>query len=116
MDENYQLTILIPTLNEELCIKDFINDCKIGLEKCGINGQILIADSSTDKTPIIAKQNGAEVVTIKKKGLGRAYIDSIEKIKSKFVILGDADLTYDFKEIKFFYDKFLEGYEFVMGN
>jgi len=111
------LSVVIPAMNEELTIGLFIDWCKEGLEEAGItNGQILIIDSSTDKTPEIAESKGAEVLRVPKRGLGRAYIDAIPYIRGKYVIMGDADLTYDFRRLIPFLQKFEEGYEFVMGS
>ncbi len=110
------VSIVIPTLNEELTIGEFIDWCSEGLEKAGITGQILIIDSSTDSTPEIAKSKGTDVVCTPKRGLGRAYIDSIPHIKGRYVIMGDADLTYDFREIKPFIEMLEQGFEFVMGS
>jgi len=110
------ISIVIPALNEELTIGEFVDWCHDGLEKAGVTGQVLIVDSSTDNTPQIAAQKNAEVLSVPKRGLGRAYIDSLPGIKGKYVIMGDADLTYDFREIKPFIDKLNEGFEFVMGS
>lgn len=116
-DQNHPLiSIVIPTLNEELTISEFVDWCWEGIRKAGVTGQILIIDSSTDNTAQIAKSKGAEVVCVPKRGLGRAYIDSLPHICGRFVIMGDADLTYDFREILPFVEKFNEGYEFVMGS
>jgi glycosyltransferase involved in cell wall biosynthesis len=110
------LSIVIPTLNEELTIGEFIDWCWEGIQKAGVTGQILIIDSSTDNTAQIAKSKGAEVVCVPKRGLGRAYIDSLPYICGRFVIMGDADLTYDFRELWLFVEKMNQGYEFVMGS
>jgi glycosyltransferase involved in cell wall biosynthesis len=110
------ISIVIPTLNEELTIGEFIDWCWEGIQKAGVTGQILIIDSSTDNTAQIAKGKGAEVVCVPKRGLGRAYIDSLPHIRGRYVIMGDADLTYDFREILPFVEKLNEGCEFVMGS
>lgn len=110
------VSIVIPTLNEEITIGEFIDWCFEGLRKAGVKGQVLIIDSSTDKTGEIAKQKGAEVIHVPKRGLGRAYIDALPYIRGKYVIMGDADLTYDFREIKPFVEKLEEGYDFVIGS
>jgi len=110
------VSIVVPSLNEEITIGLFVDWCKKGLKKAGINGQILIVDSSTDRTPEIAEEHGAEVLRVPKRGLGRAYIDAIPYINGKYVVMGDADLTYDFRELQPFINKFLEGYDFVMGS
>ena len=75
--EDPELSIVIPALNEQLTIGDFIDWCKDGLAKAGVLGEILIVDSSTDKTREIALSKGARVLAAPKRGLGRAYIDSL---------------------------------------
>ena len=116
-DQNQPLiSIVIPTLNEELTISEFIDWCWEGIRKTGVTGQILIVDSSTDNTAQIARSKGADVVCVPKRGLGRAYIDSLPHICGRFVIMGDADLTYDFRELQPFVEKMNQGYEFVMGS
>jgi glycosyltransferase involved in cell wall biosynthesis len=110
------VSIVIPTLNEELTIGEFIDWCSEGIQKAGVTGQILIIDSSTDNTPEIVKGKGAEVICVPKRGLGRAYIDSLPNIRGRYVIMGDADLTYDFRELSPFIEKLDKGYEFVMGS
>ncbi len=109
------ITIVIPCLNEEKLIEEVVKDCWIGL-KNDRKHQVLIMDSGTDKSGEIAKNLGADVVKIPKDGLGQAYIDSIPYIKGDYVIMGDADGTYDFKEIDDFVKKLDRGYEFVMGS
>jgi glycosyltransferase involved in cell wall biosynthesis len=116
MPEMPILSIVIPALNEELTIGEFVDWCKQGLKEANISGQILIVDSSTDRTADIAEQHGAEVLRVPKRGLGRAYIDAIPFIKGKYVIMGDCDLTYDFRKLSVFLEKFEQGYEYVMGS
>ena len=111
-----QLSIVIPALNEELNISEFIRWCKEGLEAAGIAGEILIVDSSTDRTAELALAAGARVLNTPKRGLGRAYIDAIPYIRGRYILMGDADCTYDFREIKSFVDKFREGFEYIMGS
>jgi glycosyltransferase involved in cell wall biosynthesis len=111
-----ELSIVVPALNERLTIADFIAWCKEGLTKADIRGEILIIDSSTDETPRIANEAGARVLRSPKRGLGRAYIDSLPFIRGKYVLMGDSDCTYDFRELQPFAEKFHAGYEFVMGS
>src|SRR5437667_5109473 len=68
------VSIVIPALNEELTICEFVAWCKAGLEKAGVRGEVLIIDSSTDSTPEKALASGARVLKTPKRGLGRAYI------------------------------------------
>lgn len=110
------ITLLIPAMNEEITIGEFVDWCKQGLANANIEGQILIVDSSTDRTKEIALEHGAEILAVPKRGLGQAYIDAIPYVRGKYVIMGDADLTYDMRFIKIFLNKFNEGYEFIMGS
>jgi glycosyltransferase involved in cell wall biosynthesis len=111
-----ELSIVIPALNEELTISEFVSWCRQGLQKAGVCGEILIVDSSTDSTPQKALSAGARVLRTPRRGLGRAYMDAIPFIRGEFVLLGDADLTYDFREIAAFLEKFRQGYQYIMGS
>lgn len=111
-----EISIVIPALNEELTIADFVEWCKAGLREAGVDGEILIVDSSTDRTPEIALEHGARVLRTPKRGLGRAYIEAIPYIRGQYVLMGDADCTYDFRELAGFVRALRAGYEFVMGS
>jgi glycosyltransferase involved in cell wall biosynthesis len=114
--EKPELSVVIPALNEELTIGDFVDWCHEGFAKAGIAGEVLIIDSGTDRTSEIALAKGARVLRTPKRGLGRAYIDALPYIRSEYVLMGDADCTYDFRELGAFVEKFRAGYEFVMGS
>jgi hypothetical protein len=111
-----EVSIVVPSLNEEITVGEFVDWCKEGLERAGVRGQILIVDSSTDKTPEIVLAHGGEVLRTPKRGLGRAYIDAASYIRGHWIIMGDADLTYDFRELTPFVEAFRKGAEFVMGS
>ncbi len=111
-----ELSIVIPALNEALTIAQFVDWCKQGLARAGVQGEILIIDSSSDATAEIAVANGARVLKAPKRGLGRAYIDAIPYIRGRYILMGDADCTYDFRELERFLEKFHEGYEYIMGS
>jgi glycosyltransferase involved in cell wall biosynthesis len=111
-----EVSIVVPALNEEITIGEFVDWCWEGLKQAGVSGEIIIVDSSTDDTPNIALAKGARVLRTPIKGLGQAYIDVIPSIRGRFIIMGDCDLTYDFREIKVFVDSFRAGNEFVMGS
>jgi glycosyltransferase involved in cell wall biosynthesis len=81
-----------------------------------VTGEILIVDSSADATREIALSKGARVLRAPKRGLGRAYIDSLPFIRGKYLLMGDCDCTYDFRELDPFVKRFREGKEFVMGS
>jgi len=113
---NVELSIVVPALNEEITVGELIEWCKEGLENAGVVGQVLIIDSSTDDTAQIVLEHGGEVLRTPKRGLGRAYIDAIPYIRGKWIVMGDADLTYDFRELTPFVEEFRKGAEFVMGS
>src|SRR5215469_8139299 len=111
-----ELSIVIPALNEELTIGQFIDWCMEGLQRAGVKGEVLIIDSSSDSTAEIAVSKGARVLRAPKRGLGRAYIDALPYIRGQFVLMGDADCTYDFRDLAPFLGSFHEGHEYVMGS
>ena len=111
-----EVTVLVPALNEEITIGRFVDWCRQGIAASGARVEILIVDSSADRTAEIAQAGGARVLKVPRRGLGRAYIDAIPHIRGRFVIMGDADCTYDFREIRPFIDAFRAGAEFVMGS
>src|SRR5256714_7412820 len=113
---NVELSIVVPALNEEITVGELIEWCKEGLENAGVVGQVLIIDSSTDDTAKIVLEHGGETLQVPKRGLGRAYIDAIPYIRGKWIIMGDADLTYDFRELTPFVEQFRNGAEFIMGS
>jgi glycosyltransferase involved in cell wall biosynthesis len=110
------LSIVVPALNEQLTIADFIAWCREGLRRVDLPGEILIIDSSTDRTAEIALAAGARVLRTPKRGLGRAYLDALPFIRGKYVLMGDCDCTYDFRELEPFVEKFKAGAEFIMGS
>lgn len=114
--ENPEISIVVPSLNEEITIGRFVEWCRQGIAAAGIAGEILIVDSSTDSTPDIALKGGARVLRTPKRGLGRAYIDAIPHIRGRYILMGDADCTYDFRELGGFVEKFRSGHEFIMGS
>ncbi len=114
--EPVDLSLVVPALNEEITVGEFVDWCKEGLANAGVTGQILIVDSSTDRTADIVLEHGGEVLRTPKRGLGRAYIDAIPFIRGQWIVMGDADLTYDFRELKPFVEAFRAGAEFVMGS
>lgn len=110
------LSIVVPCLDEELCVGEFVDWCWEGLEAAGVEGEVIIVDSSTDRSPEIAEAHGARVLRVPKRGLGRAYIDAVPHIRGEWVLMGDCDLTYDFRLLAPFVEQLSAGREFVMGS
>jgi glycosyltransferase involved in cell wall biosynthesis len=114
--EDPEVTILIPAVDEELTVGEFVAWCHEGLRAADAIGEILIVDGSTDATAEIALAAGARVLRTPKRGLGRAYIDAFPYIRGRYVIMGDADCTYDFRELAPFVEAMRHGNEFAMGS
>jgi len=81
--DDVELSIVIPAMNEEITVGEFMEWCKKGIECAGVSAQILIVDSSTDRTPEIVLAHGGEVLRTPKRGLGRAYIDASAYIRGQ---------------------------------
>ncbi|HTW94196.1 MAG TPA: glycosyltransferase family 2 protein [Tepidisphaeraceae bacterium] len=110
------VSIVVPCLNEELVIGEFVDWCMEGLRAANVSGEVLIIDSSTDRSAQIAAEHGARVIETPRRGLGQAYLDALPHVRGEIVIMGDCDLTYDFRNLKPFIEKIRQGAEFVMGS
>jgi glycosyltransferase involved in cell wall biosynthesis len=107
----------MPCLNEEATVAVCIEQIRKTLEDNDIAGEIIVADNgSTDKSPVIAQSKGARVVTVENKGYGNALMGGINVARGKYIIMGDADGSYDFTHIPLFLNKLRAGYHLVMGN
>ena len=112
-----ELTILMPCLNEAETIQVCVTKAMDFLVGRGINGEVLIADNgSTDGSQALAQQCGARVVQIPSRGYGAALQGGIDTAHGTFIIMGDADDSYDFTALDPFVAKLRAGYELVMGN
>jgi glycosyltransferase involved in cell wall biosynthesis len=116
MPEPVDLTILMPCLNEAETLARCIEKAKTGLQRAGVSGEILIADNgSTDGSQAIVEKMGARLVPVREKGYGSALIGGTRAAAGKWILMGDADDSYDFSEADRFVKKFQEGFELVMG-
>lgn len=116
VENEIELTIVMPCLNEADTLETCIRKAQTALNEHGIVGEIVIADNgSTDGSPDIARRLGARVAHIEAKGYGNALMGGIEAARGRFVIMGDADDSYDFLETPKFVEKLREGYDLVQG-
>jgi glycosyltransferase involved in cell wall biosynthesis len=112
-----ELTILIPCLNEAETIASCVRKAFCFLKGAGIAGEVLIADNgSTDGSQEIARTLGARVVAIGQKGYGAALLGGIEMAQGRYIIMGDADDSYDFSRLDCFVEKLRAGADLVVGN
>jgi len=112
-----EVSVVIPCLNEERNIKNCIVEGLAALEKYGYSGEVLVADNgSTDASVAIARESGARVINVSLRGYGSALTAGILAAHGKYVVIGDADESYDFMQIDRFVERLRQGYDFVMGT
>lgn len=117
MLQNLELSVVLPCLNEEESIAFCIKKIQKAFLDKKINGEIIVVDNgSTDKSVEISKSLGATVIFEEQKGYGSALRRGIEESSGKYIVMGDADDTYDYLEIPKFLELLRNGYDLVMGS
>ena len=112
-----ELTVVMPCLNEAETLETCIRRAHQAIADANIAGEVLIADNgSTDSSIEIAERLGARVVRVTAKGYGNALMGGIAAAGGKYVVMGDADASYDFAHIPRFLGPLREGADLVMGN
>lgn len=112
-----ELTILMPCLNEAETVATCVNKARRFLQRAEVAGEVLVADNgSTDGSPDLAREAGARVVKVAAKGYGSALAGGIEAARGRFVIMGDADDSYDFSQLDGFLDSLRAGHTMVIGH
>jgi hypothetical protein len=112
-----ELTIVMPCLNEVETLASCVEKAQRWLIRSNVAGEIIIADNgSSDGSQAVATARGARVVHIEEKGYGSALRGGIEAARGKYVIMADADDSYNFSNLSPFLEKLRAGYELVMGN
>ncbi len=115
--ESLELSVVMPCLNEATTVGACVKKAVDALERNGIRGEVIVADNgSTDGSQQLAKDFGARVVPVERRGYGSALHGGIAAARGRFVLMGDADDTYDFSQLGEFVGKLREGYDLVMGN
>jgi glycosyltransferase involved in cell wall biosynthesis len=116
-DGPVEISVVLPCLNESLTIERCIAKARRALEGMGAIGEVIVADNgSTDGSQAIAERAGARVVPVAQKGYGAALSGGIAAARGEWVVMGDADDSYDFAHIPRIVEKLRAGYELVMGN
>lgn len=112
-----ELTILMPCLDEAKTVASCVRKARAFLQSSGIEGEVLIADNgSTDGSQALAIAAGARVLEVDEKGYGAALIGGIADARGRYVIMGDADDSYDFADLMPFLQRLRNGADLVMGN
>lgn len=111
-----EISIVLPCRNEEEALPFCLEQIKKTISDNSLSAEIIVSDSSTDKSPEIARKYGAVLVKHDKEGYGIAYIEGIKVAKGEYLFLADADNTYDFTRIPDFINELKKGNNLVMGN
>jgi glycosyltransferase involved in cell wall biosynthesis len=112
-----ELTILIPCLNEAETVGMVVGKAQKYLKRAGVAGEVLVADNgSTDGSQEIARQAGARIVDVPARGYGAALLGGVAAARGRYVIMGDADDSYDFEGLDGFVARLRAGDDLVMGN
>jgi len=112
-----ELSVVLPCLNEAATLETCIRKARRSLDELGIRGEIVVADNgSTDGSIAIAAANGARVVHVQERGYGNALTAGIAAAQGQWVIMGDADDSYDFGDLEGIVEKLRAGFDLVVGN
>lgn len=116
-DDDVELTVVMPCLNERLTLAVCIEKAMTTLRTHGIRGEVVIGDNgSTDGSQDIARSLGARVVDVPTRGYGAALLGAIAAARGRYIVMGDSDASYDFGEVPAFLERLRQGDELVMGN
>src|SRR3954466_11587833 len=112
-----KVSVVIPCLNEAENIAEVVGRARAALEASGIPGEVVVADNdSEDGSAELAAQAGARVVHEPRRGYGSAYLAGFDAARGEYIVMGDADLTYDFNKIPRFVEQLDAGAQLVMGD
>jgi glycosyltransferase involved in cell wall biosynthesis len=112
-----EVSIVMPCLNEAETLATCIAMAREAIEKGGYSAEIIVADNgSSDGSQPLARELGARVVDVQRKGYGSALIGGIDAAQGRYVVMGDADASYDFAAIAPLIAKLRQGYDVVVGN
>jgi glycosyltransferase involved in cell wall biosynthesis len=116
-DDELVVSVVIPCLNEEDNIEACVRRAIEAMDSAGIPGEVVVADNaSEDRSAELAREAGARVVTETRRGYGSAYLAGFAAARGRYLVMADADLTYDFAEIPRFVEELEAGAELVMGD
>jgi glycosyltransferase involved in cell wall biosynthesis len=114
--DTIEVSVVMPCLNEADTLETCIRKARRALDDHGIVGEVIVADNgSTDRSQQIAATAGAHEVSVRDRGYGSALMGGIAAARGRYVIMGDADDSYDFLELPAFVEKLREGYDLVQG-
>ena len=111
-----EVSVILPALDEELTISECIRKIRQVFLDNGISGEVIVADSSTDRTAEIARSLGAQVLPVATRGYGNAYLAGFGAAHGRYLVMGDSDNTYDFSELNKLLTPLRNGVDLVIGS
>lgn len=116
-DTELEVSIVMPCLNEADTLETCVAKAQKSMRELGIAGEVIVADNgSTDGSQAIAQRAAARLIQVENKGYGSALMGGIAAARGRYIIMGDADDSYDFENLGPFVEKLRAGYDLVMGN
>lgn len=116
-DNVVDVSVVMPCLNEEGSIGRCVDKALEGIRRTGLRGEVVVCDNgSTDRSAEIAAAHGARVVPQPERGYGNAYLAGFAAARGRYLVMGDADDTYDFTQVDRFVALLREGHDYVLGS
>ena len=117
MSESLEVSVVMPCLNEAATVAPCVSKALAAMARAGLRGEVVVADNgSSDGSAALAEAAGARVVLAPVRGYGAAYLAGLEAARGYFIVMGDADATYDFDDIPAFVAKLKDGNDLVIGS
>src|SRR5436309_6828682 len=112
-----EVSVVIPCLNEANSLAYCVDKARKALQEAGLSGEVVVADNgSTDGSIELAEKLGARLIRVEQRGYGAALRAGIAAARGPFIVMGDADDSYDFSDVPRFVEKWRQGNDVVMGN
>ncbi len=111
-----EISIILPCRNEENALDYCLKEVKNVIKENNLNAEIIVSDSSIDSSPEIARKHNVTLVKHNKEGYGIAYLEGFKRAKGDYILMADADGTYNFRDFPKFINSLKEGHDFVIGN
>jgi len=116
-EDELEVSVVIPCLNEAANIERCVTVAREAIERGGFRGEVVVADNgSGDGSAELARSAGARVINEPRRGYGSAYMAGLAAARGRYIVMADADLTYDFNEIPRFVEQFEGGADMVIGD
>ena len=116
MDIRPETSVILPCRDEEESLDFCLNQIEETIRQNNLSAEIIVSDSSADRSPQIARKHNVILIKHDKEGYGTAYLEALKSAKGKYIFMADCDGTYDFNEIPNFLKHLNQGCDLVLGN